>query len=300
MTVNGIINLDKPKGRTSFAMVALIRKLSGERRVGHAGTLDPEATGVLPICLGKGTRLAEFLLEGEKIYSAEIEFGISTDSYDAAGNIVSQDDPSSLTREQIDTALASFQGSIKQLPPLYSAVKHQGKPLYHWARAGVDVPIITRNVEFKDFEVLNWTCPVLTLKIVCSKGTYIRSLAHDLGQVVGCGAHLRNLVRLKSGPFSIEDSVSVSHIKDAFQCGTWSHIVQPIDTAVLHLAPVVIDDEKERLILNGCSIELEEGDYPTTQWRRAYSQSGSFLALLCYDEKLRQWHPKKVLTGVHT
>ena len=294
MSIDGILNLDKPKGKTSFEMVALVRRLSGERRVGHAGTLDPIATGVLPICLGQGTRLAEFLIEGNKVYRAEIELGITTDTYDAAGTVTRRDDTSALTREQIETALASFTGSIEQLPPIYSALKHQGKPLYRWARAGVEVPRKTRKVEVHHIEVISCQLPLLILELECGRGTYVRSLAHDLGQKLGCGAHLRNLVRLRSGPFDISSGISVSRIEDAFKRGYWLELIHPIDTAVLHLPVVTLDNDNVRAVANGNPLVLEREDVPSAQQGRAYSEDGRFIALLRYDEGKGWWQPYKV------
>jgi len=144
VAIDGILNLDKPRGRTSFEVVAAVRRLSGERRVGHGGTLDPEATGVLPIYLGQGTRLVEFLAEAKKSYRAEIELGISTDTYDAAGKVTGRGDTSALTRGEVEAAAASFIGLVEQVPPMYSAVKHHGVPLYRWARAGVELPRTAR------------------------------------------------------------------------------------------------------------------------------------------------------------
>ena len=155
MTIDGILNLDKPRGKTSFEVVALVRRLSGERRVGHAGTLDPEATGVLPVLLGQGTRLIEFLAEGTKVYNAEIELGIATDTYDATGKVTQRCDVSSLTREQVETAVSSFSGFVDQIPPMYSAVKHKGIPLYRWAREGVELPRKARRVEFSRLEIIS-------------------------------------------------------------------------------------------------------------------------------------------------
>jgi tRNA pseudouridine55 synthase len=286
--------MDKPRGKTSFGVVALVRRLSGERRVGHAGTLDPEATGVLPVLLGQGTRLIEFLADATKVYKAEIELGIATDTYDATGKVTQRCDVSSLTREQVETAVASFSGFVDQIPPMYSAVKHKGIPLYRWARAGIELPRKARRVEFSRLEIINWQLPLLTLDVECSKGTYIRSLAHDLGQKLGCGAHLRNLVRLKSGPFHISDAVSVSKLEDAFRKGYWSELVYPMDTAVLHLPPMTVDEDGERAIINGRPLALAtEGDV-SARFCRAYSGDGRFIALLRYDEERGYWKPVKV------
>jgi tRNA pseudouridine55 synthase len=299
LSLDGILNLDKPRGSTSFSMVVLIRRLSGERRVGHTGTLDPEATGVLPICLGQGTRLAEFLATGKKTYRAEITLGIATDTYDAVGNVTQAGDTSSLSLGQVESAISSFTGFIDQLPPMFSAVKHQGRPLYRWARAGIEVPRRARRVELSELRVVRWEPPVLGLEVECSKGTYIRSLAHDLGQKLGCGAHLSNLVRLRSGPFHISDAVSVPVIEEAFERDQWSEFVHPIDVAVLHLPSVHVDPDNERAIANGRPPVLRHEDQPQEKRCRAYSQDGRFLALLRYDEGEDRWHPEKVFVKDH-
>ena len=294
MAIDGILNLDKPRGKTSFEVVAAVRRLSGERRVGHGGTLDPEATGVLPIFLGQGTRVVEFLAEAKKTYRAEIELGISTDTYDATGKVTGRGDTSALTREEVEAAAASFSGLVEQIPPMYSAVKYQGVPLYRWARAGVELPRTARKVEFFRIEILEWQTPLLTLEVECSKGAYIRSLAHDLGEKLGCGAHLRNLVRLSSGPFHISDAVTMSRIEDAFREGWWSELIYPIDVAVLHLPAMTVGDDDERAIINGRPLWLAQEEGPSEGVCRAYSHSGRFVAILRYDEARGCWQPRKV------
>ena len=279
---------------TSFGVVALVRRLSGERRVGHAGTLDPEATGVLPVLLGQGTRLIEFLAEATKVYKAEIELGIATDTYDASGKITQRCDVSSLTREQVETALSSFSGWVNQTPPMYSALKHKGVPLYRWARAGVELPRKARRVEFSRLEIIDWHLPLLTLEVECSKGTYIRSLAHDLGQKLGCGAHLKNLVRLKSGPFHISDAVNISKLEDAFRQGYWAELIYPMDVAVLHLPMVTVDEDSEKAVMNGRPLALVTEGEASGKLCRAYSRDGRFIAILRYDVDRGHWKPEKV------
>lgn len=294
MTIDGILNLDKPRGKTSFEMVALVRRLSGERRVGHAGTLDPEATGVLPICLGQATRLIEFLAEKSKLYQAEIEFGLATDTYDATGKVVKIGDASSLTREQVEQAVASFSGFIEQKPPKYSAIKYRGVPLYRWTRHGVEVPQKPRLVELSRLDIVNWQLPTITLEVECSKGTYIRSLAHDLGDRLGCGAHLKNLRRLRCGPFHISDAISVSKLEEAFSQGNWFSLMQPMDVAVLHLPAVTLDAEAEKAVLSGRSLSLNLSGEADGELRRAYSSDGSFIAILRFDGQRAYWKPEKV------
>jgi tRNA pseudouridine55 synthase len=299
LSLDGILNLNKPKGKTSFDIVALVRRLSGERRVGHAGTLDPEATGVLPICLGLATRLVEFLADSNKIYHAEIEFGLATDTYDATGKATQKGDSSTLSLEEIEDALASFLGTVSQLPPIFSAVKYQGKPLYRWARAGIDPPRKARRVEFFELRPVNWEPPVLSLVVECGKGAYIRSLAHDLGQKLGCGAHLKSLVRARSGPFHIGDAVSVTGIEQAFVEGYWPQLLHPMDVAVHHLPSVTVDGDDERAIANGRPPAVAPEGRLHGQRCRAYSHDKRFLALLRYDEQNDRWQPEKVFVKEH-
>lgn len=182
--MDGILNINKPSGKTSFSMVALARRLSGERRVEHAGTLDPEAYGVLPVCLGQGTRVVEFLLGWSKVYRAEISLGVATDTYDATGKIIRQADPSRISRRQFETALGSFCGLISQTPPMYSALKYRGRRLYELARAGIAVSRESRQVKVYQLKLIDFRLPLVTIEVECGRGTYIRSLAHDLGELL--------------------------------------------------------------------------------------------------------------------
>jgi tRNA pseudouridine55 synthase len=292
--IDGILNVNKPQGKTSFQVVSFVRRVSGERRVGHGGTLDPEATGVLPVCLGRATRLVEFLAEAGKTYRGEIELGISTDTYDATGSVVRRGDATGLTRADVEGAVAHFVGVVEQLPPAYSAIKYKGVPLYRWARAGIEVPRRPRRVEFCRIELLQWLPPVLTLEIECSKGAYIRSLAHDIGDRLGCGAHLKGLVRLRSGPFHIGSAVTLPQIEEGFKGGTWAGLVHPMDVAVLHLPAVTVSNESEAAIANGRRLVLAD-DGPSGARSRAYSEDGRLIAILRYDPKACCWWPDKVV-----
>lgn len=291
MSIDGILNINKPVGKTSFEVVAIVRKLSGEARVGHGGTLDPEATGVLPIGLGRGTRMAEFLAEARKVYQAQVELGTATDTYDASGKVTYRGDVSMVTKEQVEAALASFRGLIQQTPPLYSALKYQGQPLYRLARAGIEVPRSPRKVNIFRLELLDFKLPLLTLEVTCSKGTYIRSLAHDLGQALGCGAHLKSLVRLKSGPFHLSEAVSLPQLEDAFHHCYWQQLLYPLDVVLLRLMAIIVAEEKERAIVNGRPLLLRGGN--AGELCRAYSRDGRLIALLRFDGRL--WQAEKVL-----
>ena len=214
--MDGILNINKPQEMTSFSVVACVKRICGERHAGHAGTLDPLATGVLPICLGQATRVIEFLFDETKTYRAQVELGITTDTYDSTGKVLRTADPSGVSREMIEKALVKFRGSILQTPPMYSAVKHQGKPLYKLARSGIEVERKSRPTQIHSLEIIDWQPPVVTLDIVCGKGTYIRSLAFDLGEALGCGANMKSLIRLRVGPFNIEDALTLPQLEDVF------------------------------------------------------------------------------------
>jgi len=275
-----------------------VRRLAGERRVGHAGTLDPEATGVLPVCFGQGTRVIEFLVDSPKSYWAEIELGVATDTHDASGRIIYEGDASHISRERLEASLASFCGSIWQTPPMYSAVKYQGKPLYELARAGIEVERRSRLAQIYHLELLSWQPPVVTVEVVCGKGTYIRSLAHDLGQLLGCGASVKSLVRQRCGPFDIKDAISIAQLEDAFRYGYWQSFVHPIDTVLSQLAMIVVDDDDSQAIRNGRPIDYTEPDSPSGERCRAYNSDGLLLGILRFNSETGQWQPEKVFSAL--
>jgi len=295
--LDGILNINKPPGRTSYSIVAAVKRLSGERRVGHAGTLDPDASGVLPVCLGRSTRIVEFLVDTTKTYRAVIELGKATDTYDASGRITQQGDPSGIDRNQLEITLASFRGSIRQTPPIYSALKHKGQPLYTLARAGIEVERRSRMVRIHRLELMSWEPPSVMLEIECGKGTYIRSLAHDLGQALGCGAYLKSLVRTRYGIFDIKDAVSMSQLEEAFCHGYWEHFLYPIDIVLQDFSAVVIDEADEEAMKKGSLLSLQQNINSNSHQRycRAYSRDGRFLGILQRATDKGLWQPKKVI-----
>ena len=307
--MDGILNINKPWGKTSFSIVAMVKRLTGERRVGHAGTLDPAATGVLPVCLGQGTRVIGFLVEATKAYQAQIELGIATDTYDASGKVTQQGDPSGISQGQVEAALTPLCGLIEQTPPMYSAVKYHGKRLYELARAGIEVERKSRLTKIHQLKLIDFKPPVVTIEVVCGKGTYIRSLAHDLGQALGCGANLKSLIRLRCGLFDIRDAVSMSQLEDAFRFGYWHRFIYPIDTVLLHWAAMVVSDDTGRVIRNGRPLALEnnESSEGTGYLKqpipaqssfgnhcRVYTPDGCFLGVLRFNPEREQWQPEKV------
>jgi len=295
--VDGILNINKPIGMTSHDVVARVRKLLRQERVGHTGTLDPAASGVLPICVGQATRVAEYLSESGKAYRAEMVFGIVTDTYDAEGTVTRSADASALTLSEITAALPSFLGPQMQMPPLYSAIKLQGQPAYKRMRAGEEITLEPRAVEITDLAVVAWHAPRLTLAVECSKGTYIRSLAYDLGEKLGCGAHLTGLVRTRSGPFSLSDSVTLELLAQEAEQDAIAHYLFPPDYALQHYPALYLDTATTSRVLHGNMFAPPTPDQPApAELARVYDAAGHFLAIATWNEQQNAWQPKKVLT----
>lgn len=249
--MDGVINVHKPVGMTSSDVVIWVRKHLNTRKVGHTGTLDPEVNGVLPICVGKATRLAEYLTDQGKSYRAEITLGIVTDTQDAQGEILRSTQPE-LKVEDFEKVLPQFMGSIQQIPPMYSAVRHQGKHLYDLARQGIEVERVPRTINIQRLEFLSWqdgSYPKAVFEVDCSKGTYIRTLCHDIGNALGCGAHMSKLVRLRSGPFRLEESWTFEQITKAIEEGKDDFLI-PVNR-VLDLPRIYLTPERAQAFRHG-------------------------------------------------
>jgi tRNA pseudouridine55 synthase len=301
---DGILNINKPQGPTSHDIVDRVRALTGIRRVGHAGTLDPLACGVLLICIGRATRVSEYLMAGQKVYRARVRLGIATDTYDAEGQVVAEA-PVEASRAQVDTALTRFQGPITQVPPTYSALKHEGTPLHRLARRGVEVGQLSlrkaRQVEIFGLELTAWEPPECTLEVICSPGTYVRALAHDLGKALGCGAHLARLIRLASGDFRLEDAVTLERLTQAAAEERWPDLLHRMDAALTHFPALHLDVNATRRVCSGQAISTPpsspthpEGGCEEVTLARAYGYDGTFLALVAYDPAADVWRPRKV------
>jgi len=293
--MDGILNINKTTGMTSHDVVASIRRLLKQKRVGHAGTLDPAASGVLPICIGKGTRVAEYLSESGKAYRAEIVFGVETDTYDSEGAIVRTASVADLTRTQIEQALQRFTGQQMQLPPRYSAIKLQGQPAYKLARAGEDITLEPRPITIYRLEVIDWLAPRLTLAVECSKGTYIRSLAHDIGEQLGCGAYLAALVRTRSGPFSLAESITLEQLAGAVAEDNGqraARFLYPLDIALQQYPALRLDDVTVERVLHGNTFTYDE--HTDADLARVYDSAGRFLAIASWDGQRDLWQPRKV------
>ena len=293
---HGIFNVDKPPGITSMDVVRQIKRLSSQRHVGHAGTLDPMATGVLPVCLGQATRLMQFIVDTGKEYLATVHLGVSTDTYDSLGEVTQRQDASDITVGMVEAALAPFRGVVEQTPPAFSALKMQGRRLYALARDGVAVQAPPRTVEVLKLELVEWQPPQARLSVQCSRGFYVRSLAHDLGQALGCGGHLSELRRLRTGPFCADDAAPLEAVKTSLENDAWESLLLPPDFAVLHLPAVQMDSWEARQVTHGQAVPLSPATHYAShlQQARGYSRDGLFVALMRFDRADALWRPFKV------
>ncbi len=291
--MDGFLNLNKPAGPTSHDMVGRVRRLLRVRRVGHGGTLDPLASGVLPIGVGAATRLLSFFQQGTKVYRAAVRLGVSTTTYDAAGEVVAERPLPALERAGLEQALAPFRGTIAQVPPPFSAIRQGGRHLYQRARAGEAVSPPPRQVHISRLALLSWEPPVLTLEVSCGSGTYIRSLAHDLGERLGCGAHLSGLVRLQVGPLDIATALTPEELAAAVERGEAAAVLLPVDLPVRHWPAVQLDERQARDLANGRPLALETAG-GADGWARAYDPAGRLLALLQWMPQDDRWWPRRV------
>lgn len=270
--IDGILPLDKPQGWTSHDAVARVRRVAGQRQVGHAGTLDPLATGLLLIVLGRATRLSSYLMDTSKVYLADVVLGVTTTTDDAEAPPQSQAPVSHIGLTDIEWCLPRFLGNISQIPPLYAAVRHDGKKLYQLARKGIAVQPKPRTVRIDGIQIIDWSSPTLRLRIECGSGTYIRSLARDIGAALGTGAYLHALRRLRSGSFSVAEAVPLHDLT----AGLLDTALLPLDRAVIHLPAAVLDEEASERVRRGSSVPAQAAHTGDT---RLYSPSGTLIAL---------------------
>jgi tRNA pseudouridine55 synthase len=293
--VSGVLVVDKPIGMTSHDVVQVIRRGTGIRRAGHTGTLDPRASGVLVILIGPAVRLSEFVSASDKRYQATILLGASTDTYDSEGIVVPSATPAvpveQIEEDYFNDELQRFVGEIEQVPPPYSAVKVQGKKAYEMAREGEEVDLAPRIIKVYSLDILEWAPPEVVVDVYCSSGTYVRSLANDLGKALGTGAHLVGLRRTKSGRFTLRDAVPLRRLQEAFDAGNWYRHLIPAAEALADWPMVELDIDKVELIRHGHRIPAEPG---STGWARAITQQGDLVALLEVDAESGEWQPRKV------
>ncbi len=281
--VHGILNVYKEKGYTSHDVVAKLRGIVGQKKIGHTGTLDPDATGVLPVCLGKATKVCDLLTDKDKTYRAILRLGITTDTQDISGQVIKERDPRGLKEEEVRQAILSFVGAYEQVPPMYSALKVNGKKLYELAREGRTVERKSRPVHIREIQIQEINLPRMEFTVTCSKGTYIRTLCHDVGEKLGVGGCMEELERIAVGRFHLRDALTLKEIQEMKEEGTLEEVLRPVDSVFLQYPKMQVKASCERLAFNGNplprkGVEVFEGA-KENQIFRLYTESGEFLAL---------------------
>lgn len=296
-TIGGFLVVDKPLGWTSADVVRKLKSAFGLRqlgvKIGHCGTLDPAATGVLPICIGPATRFAQFVTDSLKTYTATVTFGVATDSYDADGEVVATADAGHVTEEMVAAALATYVGDVEQVPPRYSAIKRDGVRMYTVARAGGAPEMTSRQVHVSSIDVTGWSPPDATLEVACGKGFYVRSLAHDVGEALGCGAHLSGLRRTRVGAFADDAAVRLDDLLEAGDAGAWQRHLVPIDAPLQHIPSHELDSESAVAFMHGRPVVVSGATEPG--WMRIYDEDGCFLGMALADPRSGIGKPAIVL-----
>ncbi len=294
--ISGVLVIDKPVGMTSHDVVQAVRNGTGIRRAGHTGTLDPRASGVLVVLLGPAVRLSEYVSASDKRYQAIVRLGASTDTYDADGRFTQQStDPFSVTEEQFEQALQQFKGEIIQTPPPYSAVKVQGRRAYDMARKGQEVELAPRKITVHHLEVLEWAPPEVVVDVHCSSGTYVRSLANDVGNALGCGGYLVGLRRTKSGRFSLRDATPLRKLQEAFRAGNWYQSLIPAAEALSDWPSVELDPDQVEAVKHGHRVPAPAAVQTVgDNFVRGVSMAGELVALMQLDLETHELQPKKV------
>mgnify|MGYP000940285541 CR=1 FL=1 len=292
--VSGVLIVDKPIGMTSHDVVQFIRRGTRINRAGHTGTLDPRASGVLVVLVGPAVRLSEFVSASDKRYQAVIKFGMTTSTFDTEGEITSRR-PVDISYEELEEALSGFVGEFEQTPPIYSALKVKGKKAYELAREGKDVELEPRTITVHSLELLDWDPPEAVIDIQCSSGTYVRSLASDLGEKLGSGATLIGLRRTKNGRFTLREAISLRRLEESFQDGDWYKYLIPAAEALDDWHTVVVDVESIDKITHGHRIPGDTG-LEHGLMARAVSEDGELVALIEFDAETAEWQPRKVFS----
>lgn len=281
--IDGILILDKPPGFSSNKALQRVKHLFNVAKAGHTGSLDPLATGVLPLCFGEATKLSQYLLDADKVYHSTFTLGVATTTGDAEGEERSRADASDITQDQVEAAIVPFCGSIDQVPSMYSAIKHDGRPLYELARKGIEVPRKARRITVFDYSVLGFRAGPLAevdVSVRCSKGTYIRSLAEDLGESLGCGAHVSQLRRVQSGPFSLDESVSLTVLESLHQNGDQAGmdaLLLPSQRALVGMPKVTLSESAGFYLRQGQAVLVPNA--PCGGMVRCALEDGEFLGI---------------------
>lgn len=307
--LNGIIVIDKEPGFTSHDVVAKMRGICGQRKIGHTGTLDPAATGVLPVCLGSATKLCDMLTEKDKEYVTELLLGVETDTQDTTGEVLARKSVE-VTEEQVRKVIAGFVGHYDQVPPMYSALKVNGKKLYELAREGKKVERKARPVEILEIEILSIELPVVEMRVACSKGTYIRTLCSDIGAALGCGGTMQSLRRTKVGGFSLEGALTLGQLQELkdkqeeTNGQAISEILIPVDSVFAECPALHVMEEHRKLLDNGNAFyprqTVEKTKYDAVQWVRVYWEDGIFAGVYAYEEARKWYKPVKMFLEKET
>lgn len=290
--MNGIVVVDKAAGFTSHDVVAKMRGICGQRKIGHTGTLDPMATGVLPVCLGNATKLCDMLAEKDKEYVAQLLLGMETDTQDVTGQVTDRHSVD-VTESQVRDAAASFVGEYLQVPPMYSALKVDGRKLYELARAGKEVERKARPVVIRELEILECRLPEVGLRVVCSKGTYIRTLCADIGERLGCGGTMKSLRRTRVGRFTLESAYTLEELQQRKDNGSLQPLILPTESVFAEYPVLHVSESARSLLDNGNAIlpgqTMEQRTYGEGQWVRMQRPDGSFAGIYAY-ETARGWY----------
>lgn len=287
--IHGVINIYKEKGYTSHDVVAKLRGIVGQKKIGHTGTLDPDAVGVLPVCLGKATKLCDMLTDKDKTYETVLRLGITTDTQDSSGMVLEEKEIDGITKEEVEACIESFVGDYMQIPPMYSALKVNGKKLYELAREGIEIERKARPVTIHDIQITDISLPYVNMTVSCSKGTYIRTLCHDIGKKLGCGGCMDALKRTKVSRFKIADSVTLDKVKKFAEEGMLSEILTPVDEMFASYEKVTMKKEFVSFAYNG-NYFLPKHIAEQKKWShktpvRVYDEAGTFLAIYEFDSR---------------
>lgn len=276
--MNGVLNIFKPKGMSSFDAVRVVKKVAGTGKVGHTGTLDPEATGVLPICIGRATKIIDYIMDSEKVYEVTLKLGIRTTTYDLEGEVLEERDPSHLTEEEILNSINSFKGEYSQIPPMYSALKQDGVRLYELARKGIEVERKGRLINIHNLEDVKINNPYISMKVTCSKGTYIRSLCYDIGEKLGVFATMTQLNRAKTSVFSQEKSININELTKE----NINDYILSMEEALEKYDKIVVNKKYVKLLVNG--VRVADGRFTkdkviNNKLYRVYDDENNFIGL---------------------
>ncbi len=295
--INGIINVHKEAGYTSHDVVAKMRGIFKQKKIGHTGTLDPAATGVLPVCLGKATKVCDLLTDKDKTYRCVMLLGQVTDTQDTTGQVL-EEQPVQVTESQIEEAIMGFEGEYEQIPPMYSALKVNGKKLYELARAGIEVERKSRTVQISEIKIESIELPRVTMEVTCSKGTYIRTLCHDIGQKLSCGACMEQLIRTRVAQFSLEASYTLAQLEEMVRSESAEEVLIPIDAVFEQYPAVTVKSECQKLLENGNRIPLEGFCQWQKEWEhqpvRVYDCENRFAGIYQYQRRDGDLKPVKI------